>query len=468
MKSSCWVDMKHLFAVRVVVGASIIVPVLLALLGAVCVPTATGSEPKAFDPFFYGAPVAQAATGPADATDTPVATVAGTVYQYDSTWTTTAWVQAVSYDSSGSYLGSQSGSTSYGQFELVDVPVGSGELWVSYDDRLVSLRREGLQFLEGYNRFVVIPGAVAWTNTGGGPLGASSQLRIVLAGTASDPDGSIWSQHRFAGGTTSGAAWSLPGVIQWSQCYYRDNEVATWTMADTTSTLTVSAWALSGPIGFDQGSAARMRIVSPRWNSGKPGTVMKVRFENWPQWTHLALTGLDASLPATTWNDLTYDTSTSPVTSTFDLKVPATAKVGRTFTTDGQGRVTELDVPTYVQAYFQVCTLTPDRAKIAKGELVRLRGRVPVRLGPDGTAGTRKYVTIWARGKSATDAPAAWDPRASGWHKVATVRTDAYGRYVTPAVSALKPTQSTSYVCRYPSDAFHFRAYTSVCRVTVR
>jgi hypothetical protein len=461
--------MKRRWSVRVVLGVVVFVPLLLALSAAVAVPAARAAEPATFDPFFYGAPVPRAPAGLVGQSDTATAAVYGTVYRFDSTSTTTANIWAESYDSSGSYLGSQSGSTEpSGYFYLADLPVGTGSVWVSYDSIPVWLQQDGVEFVEGPNFFPVWPGAVAWTNTAGGPLGNPSQLRVVLGGTASSPAGSIQSQHRFAGSATSGAAWSLPGDIQWSQCYYRDNEVATWTLADTTGTLTVSAWALSGPIDFDQASAARMMIVSPRWRSGKPGTVMKMRFENWPQWTHLALTGLDASVPATTWNDRTYDVSSTPTTATLDLKVPTSAKLGRTFTTWGQGRVTELDVPTNVQTYFQVCTLAPDKSKVAKGQLVRLRGRVPVQLGPDGTAGKRKYVTIWARAKSATDAPKTWDPTSSGWRKVATVHTDGYGRYVTPVAEALRPTRSTSYVCRYPADAFHFRAYTSVCRVTVR
>ncbi len=460
--------MKAPLHVPLVLRTLLSVFLLLLLSAVICASAALASEPACFDPFFYGGPTQLPSPGlAASATDAPIASVHGHVFPYGDFYPAAHFVSVETYDGSGSYLGYQSTTTDQsGFYSLADVPAGTGHLFVRYEGNNVVLERSGLQIAEGSNELTVYPGAVQWTNTKGGPFNGSSSLNVVLGGIALSPDGPIRSSRWFSGAVVSGEAWSLPGQVEWAQCYYRENEVATWALVDTTETLhVIGGEPSSGQIDFHQDSAARMRIVWPRWQSGKPGTVMKMRFENWPMWTGLALTGLDASVPATTWNDLTYDVSTSLSTRTLNLKVPTTAKVGRFFTTDARGTVTELEIPTNVSAYFQVSTVKPSRARIAKGQAVRLSGRVPVLLGPDGTAGTRKYVTIWARRQTAADAPAKWDPRAAGWRKVATVRTDAFGRYVTPK---LRPSRSTSYVCRYPGDPTHFRAYTSVCRVRVR
>jgi hypothetical protein len=192
---------------------------------------------------------------------------------------------------------------------------------------------------------------------------------------------------------------------------------------------------------------------------------MKVRFENWPAFTSLKISGWDASFPVTTWNDLTYAVSSSPVATTLSLKVPKTATVGKIFAAVGEGTTAGFIAPVSVDTRFQTCAFKADKSSILRGSTTRLRGRIPVWEAGDTGFGAPKMVTVWARTRPAADAPASWNPSSAGWRRVATVRTDKSGRFVT---ASLRPQLSTSYVCRYPGDLVHFKAYTSVCRVTVR
>lgn len=454
---------------RLVPCAALAAATLLVLLLPSPAAAASPAGPLAYDPFFYGEAVsvpALASTPAATAGETvPVTDVWGWVAPYD-------WADAPRYisfqvfDASGVVVSDLNGQTDQsGYYSMQDVPVGRSTIKAYYPNPGVELTYRDRVLVEGGNSVSFWPGAVTWTSTPGGPWSGWSDLHIVLGGRDSGHDAGTSSSQRFHDASGTGVAWSLPGELSWGQCYYGENEVSIWASEDVTPFPVMPGVLSPGAIPFAQESAARMWIVRPRWRSGNPGTVMKVRFTNWPESTRLNLTGWDASFPVTTWNDTAYDVTETPVAKTFDLKIPTAATVGKLFMTVGEGWATEHHAPTQVSTLFQTSSFKADRTRITKGRAIRLRGRVPVWEPGDTGMGTPKAVTIWARARGAIDAPAAWNPTNEGWRKVATVRTDRYGRFAAPA---LRPGRSTTYVCRYPGDSLHFRAYTSLVRVTVR
>jgi len=72
-----------------------------------------------------------------------------------------------------------------------------------------------------------------------------------------------------------------------------------------------------------------------------------------------------------------------------------------------------------------------------------------------------KYVTLYKRTRAATAAPTTWDATKKGWTKVARIRANGLGRYLS---TYLKPTRTTWYVVRYPGDNWYWPAYTSSSR----
>jgi hypothetical protein len=115
-------------------------------------------------------------------------------------------------------------------------------------------------------------------------------------------------------------------------------------------------------------------------------------------------------------------------------------------------------------ASYQVCAFSASRHSIARGESVRLRGRVPM-IPSDRELNDTMALTLF---KHAGVVGQPWTWRAKGWTKVATIRTDfhyLHGRFSKPY---LHPRRTTSYVIRFPrSFDPSWRGFTSVETVHV-
>jgi len=114
-------------------------------------------------------------------------------------------------------------------------------------------------------------------------------------------------------------------------------------------------------------------------------------------------------------------------------------------------------------ASYQVCAFSASRRSIARGESVKLRGRVPIIPSDSGPFNTMTLTLF----KHAGVAGQPWTWQAQGWTKVTTIRTDFMtgGRFSTPY---LHTRRTTSYVIRYPrSFDPSWRGFTSVETVHV-
>jgi hypothetical protein len=268
------------------------------------------------------------------------------------------------------------------------------------------------------------------------------------------------------GGTTwlngeSGGVWAAPPDCDYAVAYPWDNQGIEWWAP---SPLTIGAGTTnSSIIIFNQDDGRSVFIDAPYWASGKAGTVATMVLENWPAGFQASFYGYSEGPVAAYKEYAAVAVSDGAKYGTIGLGVPGSAPPGYTYEihawrhdTDDSG----LDLATY----FQVASLKPSRTAIRRGGAVRLTGVVPTEGHMGSTPGKSKYVVVYERARSAGQ-PTRWDATRNGWTKVATVRTDGYGRY---ASRLLHPTRTIRYVVRYPGDAWYWGAYTSVVKVAVR
>ncbi len=220
--------------------------------------------------------------------------------------------------------------------------------------------------------------------------------------------------------------------------------------------LAVTPGALaSETVAFDWASAVRGRLLGPLCqHSGRPGSTVRFTVSNLPTAEQLSFWGFDYGSPRKLISQVYPQVVTSAGTEktyTVTLRVPSRAPVGSTWEVDAwrsDDPYSLLDL----YDYYQVCSFAASRDSIARGEGVRLHGRI------NGATGGR--ATVFMRTRPAGQ-PASL--KAPGWTRVARVKVSDGEKLVTPV---LHPQRTTWYVVRYAGEAFP--AFTPVVTVRVR
>ena len=226
-----------------------------------------------------------------------------------------------------------------------------------------------------------------------------------------------------------------------------------------------SGAASATTIAVNEADAQRVWSTAPRWASGKPGTTVRLTRDNFPAgWKNLVTGYSDPDYTAR--KSFGVKTSQGGGQEPVSVKVPATAKPGYGYWigfqhVDASGN----ELPLYVEEMFQVCTMKPSKASIAKGTKIRIKGVVPTE-GHWGTqVGQRKAIAVWWH-KGTAAVPTNWDkPQKQGWVFVGAMKTTGTGSFTTPS---FKPPRTGTFVVQYAGDDWYWGAFTSTARVKVR
>ena len=337
-----------------------------------------------------------------------------------------------------------------GQVTLANTPVtSSGVLDVQLADNSQAYELIGQTFSEGAV-ITAQPGSVTFTTDA---LGTNNAVTAITYG----PSGGAYTRLT----STSGLVPAMPASVNYTVAFWSQREAADWvstTFGGPNAPIAVVAGQQSsGQISIAKSTARSILIDSPYWDSGAPGTKVTFELDNWlsPVTAELAVV---SEFSTVTMPAPMVFTGTSAATRVFSFVVPKKAKPGDTL--EVRATRTDLAVPQdfrfRVREFFQVCTLVATKTSIAKGASVRLSGVVP-------TGGSAKKVVLYSRTTKATTQPSNWNSPA-GWKKVATLSASKTGAYKS---GLLKPTRTTWYVVRYPSDPSNFEAFTSVLKVAV-
>jgi hypothetical protein len=346
-----------------------------------------------------------------------------------------------------------------GEFAFTAVPeTGNGMFFINRRDG-GGYQSWGNAFTAGgANDFVVQPG-LAYTDvwrTGEAGWDWWRWLRVETYGSRGG--GTTWIDADQGDG---GDVYAMAPDCGYAVAYPYDNQGIEWS---AWSPLAIIAGQSSGDtMDFDQDDGRGAWIQSPYWGSGKPGTRTTLVLDGWPAGYQISLYGYSQGPSARLKDWPYYVESDGSHYSTLDLTIPATVPAGydyevHVYRYDDQASALDLTL------YFQVASLNASRTGISRGGSVSLSGVVPTQGHMGGASGKSKDVTIYQRTGSAGP-PTTWDATRKGWSKVATVRTNGYGKFVS---GSLRPAHTTWYIARYPGDDWYHRAYTSVVKVVVR
>lgn len=298
----------------------------------------------------------------------------------------------------------------------------------------------------------VQPGRVSLELVAGGDWSDYGKAWFDIYSTNGDAyqDAGSWVQQ--SGSVTSAAPLALGGTLSMGAVNFRDDEGAEFSLTGLSSS--PGATTASG-LSIDQAAAQRI-FIRNYWASGKPGSTTKLWFNGFPAGWVNALSGYSeagGAQPVTFWSDWA---SPGPGWVGRTLTIPKTAKPGFRYNFYAEHTVG----PLRLREPYQVCTFTPSRAVVGRTGGVRFSGRVPF------AAGHTKRLLIYRRTTSAGQ-PAVKGGFTSwkGWQKVSACTSDGSGRYTTKAFT---PGRTSWYVLWYPGDAYNWRAWTSVAKVTVR
>ena len=358
-----------------------------------------------------------------------------------------------------------------GSYEMTDVPplAGTGQLWMwpggDYDPLYFC---RGLTFLDpGPTTFDFWPGRLPLTIQRGGPWAGGSSVSVGLFGSnETSPD--LQTVQPLTMGVAdlfSGYAYALPGDYTSAVVTFHGGG---WP-SRRTEALEIQmpqgapAVVQSGQTGVslvaDERDAARARVT--RWASGARGSMVTLRLSNLRSGDVYKITGqsMNGGEPVKTFAMVTVP-SPAPSAISLRVRVPAgvpTADKYNFFATRIGGH---LDLV----ASYQVCAFSASRHSMARGESVKLRGRVPIIPSDSGPNNTMTLTLFKHAG--VVGQPLTW--QAAGWTKVTTIRTDfryLNGRFSMPY---LHPRRTTSYVIRFPrSFDPSWRGFTSVETVHV-
>jgi hypothetical protein len=224
---------------------------------------------------------------------------------------------------------------------------------------------------------------------------------------------------------------------------------------------TVSPATLSATgIVADQSDAAQLETLQSPWDSGKPGKKIVLSLLHFPIGWVEQVRGRPDYPQSGRWTDITRLTvRSSDITKA--IVIPKSARPGYVYwiAVDHVGGALSLRVP------YQVCSLKASRTRVTPGGTVRLSGVVPVQGHWGSRRGVRKTLILYSCPLRNAVQPAQWNPESRGWRKIATLRTDGYGRFTS---RALRLKKSSSFVVRYPGDDWYWGAYTSPVSVLVK
>jgi len=197
-----------------------------------------------------------------------------------------------------------------------------------------------------------------------------------------------------------------------------------------------------------------------RWASGARGSMVTLRLSNLRSADAYKITGqsMNGGEPVKTFATVTVP-SPAPSVISLRVRVPLGIPTGDKYNFFATRIGGHLDLV----ASYEVCAFDASRHSIARGESVKLRGRVPIIPSNRGPFNAMTLTLF----KHAGVAGQPWTWQAKGWTKVTTLRTGFMtgGRFSTPH---LHPRRTTSYVIRFPrSFDPSWRGFTSVETVSV-
>ena len=394
-------------------------------------------------------------------------TVSGTVLSYNGAAQTSAWVEWGAADTHGIYsIAGGALTDGSGAYAItgVGVAAGTGELWVRPPGTDDYLRRFGLTFADpGTTTLDFRPGKLNFSTHRATSWRDWTSVRVVTFG--SDALSSTSAQTVIgstAAGGVSAAVKALPDTVTSVVVYYWPYQATEWTPGAPVAI--TAGVTVSDTVTVSQAAALRLRVAAPFWRSGKPGSAVRLAVANWPA----AATAHFFAAPrfpgggAATHFALAF-TSVGPQSQKVTLHLPTTARPGYAY--DFTAERTDSGSRLSLTAPFQVCTLKASATTIARGSAIRLSGVVPTQGHWGGAKGLPKVLRIFKRTTVPTiGQPTVWDATREGWQRADTSLVNAYGSYTS---AVLHPTRTTWYVVRYPGDAWYWRAFTSVIRVTV-
>jgi hypothetical protein len=394
-------------------------------------------------------------------------TVSGTVLSYRGAAQTSTWVEWGAADTHGIYsIAGGALTDGSGAYTITGVgaAAGTGELWVHPPGTDDYLRRFGLTFADpGTTTLDFRPGKLNFTTDRATSWRNWKSVRVVTFG--SDALSSTSAQTVIgstAAGGVSAAVKALPDTVTSAVVYYWPYQAAEWTPgAPVTITAGVT---VSDTVTVSQAAALRLRVAAPFWRSGKPGSTVALAVANWPAaaTAHFYAAPRFPAGGAATHFALAF-TSVGTQSQKVTLHLPTTARPGYAY--DFTAERTDSGSHLSLTASFQVCTLKASATTIARGSAIRLSGVVPTQGHWGGAKGLRKVVTIFKRTTVPTiGQPTVWDATREGWQLADTSLANAYGNYTS---AVFRPVRTTWYVVRYPGDAWYWRAFTSVIKVTV-
>jgi hypothetical protein len=244
---------------------------------------------------------------------------------------------------------------------------------------------------------------------------------------------------------------ALPGTYTDVCANWHTNEG----MEKTADFAVASAALTSTGITFNQAVAQRLWEVVNYTPSGDPGSVVKLRLQNFPADEVTDLYGYQYEPAVTLFKSLGSLTAKALANQYKRVTVPASALPGQDYVIGGHHRGGLLDL----EVYFQVTRLKGPSA--ARGSY-RLTGQVPIAgyTGAPGDTGASKWVYLYRRFTAASQPKG--DPTRLGWKSVRRYRTDATGKFGT---YSMNPGRTAWYVVYYGADADNWQGFTSVRRV---
>jgi len=360
-----------------------------------------------------------------------------------------------------------------GSYELTGVPplAGTGQLWMwtggDHDPRYYC---RGLTFLDpGPTTFDFWPGRLPLSVQRGGPWAGGSSVSVGLFGSNETSPDLETDQHLMMGVADlyNGYASALPGDYTSAVVTFRGGgwpsrrtEALEIEMPQGAPAVVQSGQTGGVSLVADERDAARAEVT--RWASGARGSMVTLRLSNLRSGDVYKITGqsMNGGEPVKTFATVTVP-SPAPSAISLRVRVPAGVPIADKYNFFATRIGGHLDLV----ASYQVCAFSASRHSIARGEGVRLRGRVPI-IPSDSGPNNTMTLTLF---KHAGVVGQPWTWQAAGWTKVTTIRTDfmnLWGRFSTPNQH---PRRTTSYVIRFPrSFDPSWRGFTSVETVHVR
>ena len=403
------------------------------------------------------------------ATPSGTGIIRGTVLDFSGQPVPSAYLMWVTADWEASG-GAQTDAT--GSYEMTGVPAvaGTGQIWMASgrDDGTLYFCR-GLTFLDpGPNTFDFWPGRLPLTLQRGGPWAGGSWASVDLYGSSEVSPILETSQYLHVGSADvfGGYASALPGEYASAVVTFRGGgwparrtEAVEITMPQGAPAIVQAGETGEVSLVAAERDAARAEVT--RWASGAPGSTVMLKLGNLSAGDSYKITGesMNGREPTKTFTTVSVP-SPAPHAIFVKLRVPRGVPTGDKYNFEATRVGTHLSLV----ASYQVCAFAATRHRIARGQGVKLRGRVPII--PDDRGRNNTMTLTLFRHAGTVGQPRTW--RARGWTKVTTIRTafdNRRGRFSTPV---LHPGRTTSYVIRFPrSFDPSWRGFTSVETVRV-